>query len=450
MSKLWKKNIELNKVIENYTVGNDYVLDKNIFVFDCLASIAHAKMLKKINILSSDELNKLKIELTNLIFLFDSNKFIINKEDEDCHTAIENYLVKTCGNAGKKIHTARSRNDQVMVATQLYSKSKLFLIEKKLLSLIETIILFAKKHEFMPMPGYTHMQKAMPSTIGLWSMSFAEQLFENICSLELAFKFNDSCPLGSAAAYGTNFEIDRELVKNLLGFEKIKNNALSVQNNKGKLESNIIFALNNIMQDFSKLAADLLLFTTEEFNFFKFPEDFYTGSSIMPQKKNLDFLELLRGKSNKFSSNLFEVLSISKNLPSGYNRDSQLIKGILFKSFEELKQNLDLVNLIFENIIPNNKILKNAISKEMFATDYVNELVKKGQPFREAYNSVSLQLEKLDLDSFNVAENLKSKKALGMTGNLGINPFLDKVKLKLHNMADKEKKFNAVLNELKH
>ena len=332
--KLWQKGYSLNEEVEKFTVGKDFLLDKNLIKYDVYGSIAHAMMLNKIGILTKDELQKLKKSLKEILELNEKNKFEIKPEDEDVHTAIENYLTNKLGALGKKIHTARSRNDQILVDIRLYSKEKMLEVKKMALELASSLAQAAEKYSDIPMPGYTHSRKAMPSSVGLFLGSFAESMMDDLELLEKAYELNDQSPLGGGAAYGLPLDIDRKLVADLLVFKKVQNNVLYVQNSRGKFESAIIFSLSAIMNGLSRLSNDLILFSMEEFGFFSLPDEFCTGSSIMPQKKNPDVFELTRAKSVKVDSNLFLVKNIVAKLQSGYNRDLQLTKEPLIESFE--------------------------------------------------------------------------------------------------------------------
>jgi len=446
MTKLWDKGHEINKKIEHFTVGEDYKLDEKLVAYDAIASIAHATMLKKIEILKPAELEKLKKALVSLVNKHNQGKFSIKQEDEDVHTAIENYLVTKLGNLGKKIHTARSRNDQVLVDLHLYAKKELLEVKGLVLDLCKNLAEFAKKHEFVPMPGYTHMQKAMPSSIGLWIMSFTESLLDDLELIDAVYELNDQCPLGSGAGYGTSIPIDRTLVAKLLGFNKVQNNVLYVQNSRGKNEANIVFALSNIMNDLSKLATDILLFTMSELDYLKLPEDFCTGSSIMPQKKNLDVMELMRAKSSVVNANYFEIISITSNLPSGYNRDLQLTKKPLMESFEIVKEGLEIMALIIQNMKVNEHKLLESCSSEIFATDKVNELVMKGAPFRNAYIEVAKNIG--NVKKVSAVDNIKSKKHTGATGNLGIKEIMLSIKNEEDALKKETFKFNSAVIKL--
>ena len=447
--KLWQKDYKLNKEIEKFTVGNDFLLDKNLVKYDVYGSIAHAFMLNKIGILTKGEFVKLKKILIEIFELNQKNKFNIKLEDEDVHTAIENYLTKKLGILGKKIHTARSRNDQVLLDLRLYSKEKLLEVQKLVLELAYALVEAAEKYKEVPMPGYTHSRKAMPSSIGLFFSSFAESLLDDLELLDEAYELNDQSPLGSGAGYGLPLKIDRQLISDLLGFEKVQNNALYVQNSRGKFESIIIFALSTIMSDLAKPSNDLVLFSMDEFGFFKLPDEFCTGSSIMPQKKNPDVLELIRAKAAKVDSNLYLVKCIISKLPSGYNRDLQLTKEPLIESFDITISTLKIFEMIIKNIEVNTDKCINACSQELLVTDYAYELVKKGVPFRNAYKQAAKNIKSQKIFSEEkFFEKIKSKKHIGATGNLG----LEKIKKGINTMNieldSKTKKFNSKLESL--
>lgn len=444
--KLWQKDYKLNKEVEKFTVGNDFMLDKNLIKHDIYGSIAHAKMLNKIGILDKNELQKLKKELIVVLKSDENGKFNIKLEDEDVHTAIENHLTKKLGNLGKKIHTARSRNDQVLVDLRLYSKEKLLEVQKSVLGLASALVDAAGKHKEVPLPGYTHSRKAMPSSLGLYFGSFAESLIDDLKILEEAYELNDQSPLGSGAGYGLPLDVDRKLVADLLGFKKVQNNSLYVQNSRGKIESVIIFALGAVMTDLAKLSGDFILFSMEEFGFFKLPDEFCTGSSIMPQKKNPDVFELMRAKAAKVDSDLYLVKSIISKLQSGYSRDLQLTKEPLMESFEITLPALKIFKTIIEKIEVNEEKCAKACTQEMFATEHAYELVKKGVPFRDAYKETAKNLGKLK--KINPAENIMSKKHIGATGKLGLEKLKQKIKLINSEADSKIKKFNSKLKGL--
>lgn len=390
--KLWQKDYELNRQVEKYTVGHDHLIDLNLVKYDCIASMAHAKMLNKIGGISNRELIELLRELTNIIKLAQQKKFKIKIKDEDCHTAIENHLIRKLGEIGKKIHTARSRNDQVLTAVRLYSKDKLKEIENTLLEFIETLKNVSKKYEDVEIPGYTHSRKAMPYSVGRYFEAFKEALYDNLLLLKMAYRINDQNPLGSVAGYGAGLKIDRDLTTELLGFSKTQKNELYCQNSRGKFESIILFALSQIMLDLQKLANDLIQFTMDEFGYFSLPDEFCTGSSIMPHKKNPDVLELVRAKAAVIVSYYFQVIDIIRGLHSGYNRDLQLTKEPLMKSFNITLDALKIMNLIVNNLKVNRENCKRACTEEIYSVEKTFDLVKKGRAFRDVYQEISKKL----------------------------------------------------------
>lgn len=386
--KLWTKNskIVLDKKVEAYTIGNDYLLDMELIPFDIQGSIAHIKMLKEIGILNEDELRTLLIGLQEILFLWKNGHFVLNNEDEDCHSAIEFYLTEKYGDIGKKIHTGRSRNDQILVTLRLYSKAKLDKILLATHQVIQTLSKQRKKYALTKMPGYTHMQRAMPSTVGMWLESYAESLMDDIELIKSSYKIIDQNPLGSAAGFGEEIlGLDREMTSTELGFTKVQKNPMYCALSRGKFENMILQAISQVVFDLGKIANDLLLFTTKEFGFFDLPEAFKTGSSMMPQKKNFDVLELLRANVSVFYAQQFQIQELIKNLPSGYNRDFQLTKEPFMKGLKLTKDSLEVVDLILNNLIVNKESLEKACTEELYATDKVLKRVKKGESFREAY-----------------------------------------------------------------
>jgi len=387
--KLWQKKYQLNKQIEAFTVGNDYLLDQKLLKYDCLGSIAHVKMLNKIGVLTDEECNKIIMVLYEIIKIDNNESFIIEQHDEDCHTAIENYLVKKLGDIGKKIHTARSRNDQVLTALRLYYKDEIKSTIKLLDILIEKLGEFKDKYGSIKWPGFTHMRKAMPSSVGLWTEAYIESMKDNKTLLYNIYDIIDQSPLGTGAGYGLPIEVDRKLTAELLGFKRIQNNPIYVQNSRGKFESTILHGLGQIMIDLNKMASDLLLFSMPEFGYIDLPNELCTGSSIMPHKKNADALELVRANYHKIISCEFEIKNICSNLISGYNRDLQLTKKPIILGYEITKNSLDIMALLIENIQVNKDQCKKAMTEELYATEKVYTLVKKGISFRSAYKEIS-------------------------------------------------------------
>ena len=415
MVKLWEKGYKIEEEIEEFTVGDDYKLDMELIKADVLGSIAHARMLNKIGILTITEYSKLKYAL---IEIYNNKNFTIKKEDEDVHTAIENYLVSSIGDIGKKIHTGRSRNDQIIVDIRLFTKERMLKVLEALLELLNAIHNFAMQYEFIPIPGYTHTRKAMPSSIGLWAGALLESILDDIKLLKTSYEINNQSPLGSAAGYGVNLNIDREFTAQLLGFENVQNNVLYVQNSRGKIESIVIFALLEIVFDVGRISNELILFSSEQFGFFTLPDEICTGSSIMPQKKNPDVLELIRGKVSVIEGNLFQIFGITKNLISGYSRDLQLTKEPLIKSLKITYEIVSISTLVFKKLRVDKERCISACTKELYATDSAFELVKKGKAFRDAYAEVAMNIDKINIED--PIKNIKAKKYPGATGNLGL------------------------------
>lgn len=387
--KIWDKGVNLKKEIESFTVGSDYLLDKKLVKFDCLASIAHAKMLKSISLISDEELQELVKGLNEIIEIDSKGAFLINKEDEDCHTAIENYLIKKYGEVGKKIHAARSRNDQVLTALRLYEKDELSKIKNLIQKFIGSLDLTIKKSGLIKIPGYTHMQKAMPTTIKIWLGSYKESMKDNLKIIESTLDLIDQNPLGSAAGFGVPiFEINKEMTAKELNFSKVLENPMYCQLSRGKFESQIMNLVSMIMFDLNKLATDFMLFSMQEFGYIELPADFCTGSSIMPQKKNPDVLELVRAKYHVILGEEFKVKSMIGNLISGYNRDMQLTKEPVMNSLDILKDSLSIMTLIISELKINDENCEKAMTKELYATEEAYKLVKKGIPFRDAYKEI--------------------------------------------------------------
>lgn len=391
--KLWQKGYTLNSRIEAFTVGEDYLIDQKLVDYDCLASKAHAAMLCKIGILTDDELEKILNELDRIIELNHNGRFPVTLKDEDCHTAIENRLTESLGETGKKIHTGRSRNDQVLAALRLYYKDRLMHLKDELKSLKKAVDKLIESSGSIPIPGYTHTRKAMPSSVGLWAGALSEALEDDLLQLESVYALVDQSPLGSGAGYGVPLNLDREMVAEELGFSKIQKNPVYVQSSRGKFEAALLHLAGFILFDANKTATDLILFTLPDFGFFELPETFLTGSSIMPQKKNPDVLELIRANYHVVLGYEMQVKSLIGNLISGYHRDFQLLKEPVMKSLEILLETVSILTLVFENLTVNEKQCKKAMTDELFTTEKVYDLVKKGMSFREAYRRVIMNDE---------------------------------------------------------
>jgi len=415
MAKLWEKDYSTDKLIEEFTVGRDYRLDMNLIPSDCIASMAHARMLNSINILTDDDFSKLKKGLLQIIDDHSKGNFYINLSDEDGHTAIENCLSESCGDAGKRIHTGRSRNDQVVTSVRVFARSMLLEILEAGFSLTETLLSFAEKNRDIPMPGRTHMQTAMPSSVGLWAGAFAEELADDLKMVYNTLEIINQNPLGAAAGYGVPLPLNREMTTELMGFSKVQNNVIYVNNSRGKFESVILDSLDQIGLTLSKMAQDLILFSLPEFGYFKLPDELCTGSSIMPQKKNPDGLELTRSASAVISAASTEVKNIIRSLPSGYNRDFQAAKEPFIKGNRMALMVLRVMDLTIGKLRVKEENLIGGFTSDIHATDAALELVAAGSTFREAYKEVGLNLDKLgDRDPY---EAIKSRTHSGSTGN---------------------------------
>lgn len=422
MAKLWQtQSTQLHPLVEKYTVGNDYILDMRLLPFDIEASKAHAAALVKAKILTPGELKKLTQALNEILKLHGQGKFVIKQSDEDCHTAIENYLVDKLGPLGKKIHTCRSRNDQVLVATRLYTRKKIKQISQEMIKLQKVFLKMAKKYEFVPMPGYTHTRRAMPSSVGHWASAYLEELINDHMLLETAYRLNDQNPMGAAAGFGININLDRKLTTKLLKFQRLQQNSLYCVNSRGSTESYILSVLTKTVMTLSRLATEMIWFTMPEFNFFHLPNEFTTGSSIMPQKKNPDVFEIIRGNANVIVALQTQVKDISKSLISGYNRDTQLTKEPLIKGLGIARRSLEVTALVMEKVKPNIKVLMQSLAPEFFAVHEANRLVKNGMPFRDAYQHVKDHIHELKVED--PVKAIKEVVSIGGPGNLCLNEY---------------------------
>ena len=391
--KLWDKGFSIDKQIEKFTVGNDREIDMHIAKYDVQASIAHATMLASIGIITADELKDLKRGLQELAADIKKGTFIIEPSFEDVHSKIEWELTNKLGEVGKKIHTARSRNDQVLVALQLYYKENLAIINDKTKTLFDTLLNLADTHKESLLPGYTHLQVAMPSSFGLWFSAYAELLIDDVYMLNAVSRVVDQNPLGSAAGYGSSFPIDRELTTKELDFASMKYNVVAAQLSRGKSERSIASALGGLCNTMSRFAMDVCLYMSQNFNFISFPDELTTGSSIMPHKKNPDVFELIRGKCNKIQALNTEMVLITNNLPTGYHRDYQLLKENIINAFEDVKEILDILNYSIQQVIVKDIDLNDEKYQYLFTVDSINNLVIEGMPFREAYKKIGEQVE---------------------------------------------------------
>lgn len=425
--KLWDKGFSTDKKIDHFTVGNDRELDLVLAKYDVIASMAHAKMLGKVELITEEESQSLVKELQVIAKSIEKGQFTIEDDFEDMHSKIEFLLTEKLGDTGKKIHTARSRNDQVLVAMQLYLKDELTEVQAQTKKLFELLLKLAEKHKKVLLPGYTHLQIAMPSSFGLWFSAYAESLVDDLYMVQAAYKIADQNPLGSAAGYGSSFPIDRSFTTQEMGFERLKYNVVAAQMGRGKVEKSTAFGLSSLAATLSKLAMDITLYMSQNFDFISFPNELTTGSSIMPHKKNPDVFELIRAKCNKIQALPNQLTLITNNLPSGYHRDLQLVKEGVVTAFQDLKACLEMMTFSLKEIKVNKGILEDPKYDYLFSVDTLNEMVKNGMPFRDAYKTMGKAIEN---------GNFKPKRDIKHTheGSLG-NLCLDEIKGKMEELS---------------
>ncbi len=392
--KLWEKGISVNKAIEDFTVGKDRELDLYLAPFDILGSMAHVIMLESIGLLEKEELDILLRELRSLYEKSSGGDFKIGEGVEDVHSQVEFLLTQKLGDLGKKIHSGRSRNDQVLLDLKLFTRNEIRQLVNNASELIDVLLKRAEETKNVLMPGYTHLQVAMPSSFGLWFSAYAEGLADDLELLLTAYRITDQNPLGSAAGYGSSFPLNRQMTTDLLGFRKMNYNVVYAQMGRGKVEKIVTFAVASLAATLSKLAFDVCLFMSQNFNFVRLPDEFTTGSSIMPHKKNPDVFELLRAKCNKLQGIPNQILLLTNNLPSGYFRDLQIVKELFLPAFNEMKSCLDIASLALQNITINKHILEDPRYDYLFSVEEVNKRVLDGIPFREAYKQVGELIEK--------------------------------------------------------
>lgn len=391
--KLWEKSVQVDRDVERFTVGKDREMDLYLAPFDILGSLAHISMLQSIGLLTEEELKQLTEELRNIYRDTETGKFLIEEGVEDVHSQVELLLTRKLGDIGKKIHSGRSRNDQVLVDLKLFTRSRLQNIVKKTEKLFDTLIAQSEKYKQVLMPGYTHLQVAMPSSFGLWFAAYAESLADDLIVMQAAYQVCNRNPLGSAAGYGSSFPLNRTQTTDSLGFETMDYNVVYAQMGRGKTERIVASAIASIAATLAKLAFDACLYNSQNFAFIKLPDAFTTGSSIMPHKKNPDVFELTRAKCNKLQALPYQITLIANNLPSGYFRDLQIIKELFLPSFDELEECLDMVDLMISQIAVNEHILDDKRYDYMFSVEEVNRRVQTGTPFRDAYKQVGLEIE---------------------------------------------------------
>ena len=392
-SKLWEKNVKVDHDVEAYTVGLDREMDLYLAPFDVLGSMAHITMLQSIGLLESNELELLLNELRKIYDIAISGKFVIEEGVEDVHSQVELMLTRSLGDIGKKIHSGRSRNDQVLVDLKLFTRSRIEDVAMAVKRLFETLISQSDKYKDVIIPGYTHLQVAMPSSFGLWFGAYAESLADDLTVLQAAYKVANRNPLGSAAGYGSSFPLNREMTTRLLGFESMAYNVVYAQMGRGKTERIVAQAIAGIAATLSKLAFDACMFNSQNFGFIKLPDEFTTGSSIMPHKKNPDVFELTRAKCNKLQALPMEITLITNNLPSGYFRDLQLIKENFLPAFDSIIDIINMVDSMLSQVKVNTNIATDPRYKLMYSVEEVNRRVSEGTPFRDSYKQVGLEIE---------------------------------------------------------
>ncbi len=393
-SKLWEKNVTVDHDVETYTVGRDREMDLYLAPFDILGSIAHITMLESIGLLTSDELSALTTELREIYKIAERGEFVIEEGIEDVHSQVELMLTRCLGDIGKKIHSGRSRNDQVLVDLKLFIRSRIEDLTSAVNQLFDTLIKQSERYSNVIIPGYTHLQVAMPSSFGLWFGAYAESLADDMIALRAAYDITNRNPLGSAAGYGSSFPLNREMTTRLLGFESMAYNVVYAQMGRGKTERIVAQAISGIAATVSKLAFDACMFNSQNFGFIKLPDEYTTGSSIMPHKKNPDVFELTRAKCNKLQALPHEITLITNNLPSGYFRDLQLIKENFLPAFDSIISILNMVNAMLSQIKVNTEVVNDPRYALMFSVEEVNRLAQEGVPFRDAYKQVGLAIER--------------------------------------------------------
>lgn len=413
--KLWQKTTNVNELVENFTVGRDREFDGQMAAFDVLGSLAHTQMLQSIGLMSEEDLKLVQKELKNIYRDIEKGNFSIAPEVEDIHSQVELLLTQRIGEAGKKIHSGRSRNDQVLVDLKLFFRYQLQQVVEESYKLFRLLVKLSEKHKDVLLPGYTHLQVAMPSSFGLWFGAYAESLTDDLEMVLAAYKITNKNPLGSAAGYGSSFPLNRTLTTQLLGFDSLNYNVVYAQMGRGKTERVIAQALSSVAATLAKMALDQTLYLSQNFGFVSYPDALTTGSSIMPHKKNPDVWEIMRGKCNRLQALPNDVALMTTNLPSGYHRDLQLLKELLFPAFSDLQSCLRMATFMLENITVNKDILDDPRYAYLFSVEEVNRLVLSGVPFRDAYKQIGLAIESGDF----MPDQQVNHTHEGSIGNLG-------------------------------
>jgi len=439
MSKLWQKTTNVNELVESFTVGRDTEFDHQMAAFDVLGSLAHTQMLESIGLMNSDDLELVQRELKAIYKDIEQGNFTIEPGVEDVHSQVEMLLTQRIGDAGKKIHSGRSRNDQVLVDLKLFFRNELQQVVEETQILFRQLIELSEKYKDVLLPGYTHLQVAMPSSFGLWFGAYAESLSDDLELVLAAYKITNKNPLGSAAGYGSSFPLNRTLTTKLLGFDSLNYNVVYAQMGRGKTERIIAQALSSIAATLAKMAMDQALYLSQNFAFVSYPDTLTTGSSIMPHKKNPDVWEIMRGKCNRIQALPNDVAMMTTNLPSGYHRELQLLKELLFPAFTDLKSCLHMATFMLQNITVKTDILNDPKYAYLFSVEEVNRLTLSGTPFRDAYKQVGLAIEK---GEFNPDKKVNHTHE-GSIGNLG-NEHIEEAFNKLINSFDFAKVKQAV------
>ena len=426
MGTLWSKGTSATQIVEDFTVGNDRVLDLRLAKHDVMGSKAHIKMLESIGLLEKEELETLTAGLDTILGEIERGEFVLGDDVEDIHSQVEFLLTQRFGEIGKKIHSGRSRNDQVLVDLKLFLREELEIIRDEVIALFDTLQALSEKHKNVLLPGYTHAQIAMPSSFGLWFGAYAEALVDDMHMLKGAYNVVNQNPLGSAAGYGSSFPLDRDMTTELLGFSTMNYNVVAAQLSRGKSEKAVASALSQLALTLNKFAADCCMYMCPNFGFIKFPDELTTGSSIMPHKKNPDVWEILRGICNRIQSLPNEISLMTTNMAHGYHRDYQLLKDVLFPGLEQMHKCLFMAKYMLENISVNEDILSDPKYKYLFTVEVVNNRVLEGMPFRDAYKSVGIEVNegKFEFDA-NTGLNHTHK---GSLGNLCTEEIKDKMK----------------------
>lgn len=421
--KLWDKGTSVNELIEIFTVGKDREMDLYLAKYDVLGSIAHAKMLQSINLITVSELAELHAELVNIYEIIEKGEFEIEEGVEDVHSQVELMLTRKLGDTGKKIHSGRSRNDQVLLDLKLFTRSEIQNIVMSVAALFDKFLTKALNNQQYLMPGYTHLQVAMPSSFGLWFSAYAESLVDDLVLLKAAYQITNQNPLGSAAGYGSSFPLDRYMTTNLLGFNSMNYNVVYAQMGRGKVEKTVAFALASLATTISKFAYDVCLFMSQNFGFVSLPDELTTGSSIMPHKKNPDVFELVRSHCNKIQAIPYQISLMTNNLPSGYFRDLQILKEVFIPAFQELSDCIHIAGFAIDNMNVNTNVMEDDRYKYVYSVEDVNKLVMQGVPFRDAYKQIGTQI---NAGTYEPTKEVNHTHA-GSLGNLCLDEIAEKM-----------------------